>query len=92
MADKTAQRNLYRAPSPFWCRVKEVALGEVSNWNIKRYDYELAEKYRPDQRAFSQYDVMQCDSIDKLPDDWRALAYACIEKYNIKPNGIEVTS
>lgn len=85
MANKILHGELYRAPSPFWCRTKEAALGEVSNWNIRQYDYELAERYQPDQRAFSQYDVMQCASIDDLPADWRALFEACIEKYDIRP-------
>jgi hypothetical protein len=78
-------KDLYNTDSPYWCWLKEEMLGEVSNRLNRIGDYELAEKYQPDIFSFTQEDVMQCTDIDDLPADWRKLADACIEKYNIKP-------
>lgn len=76
---------LYAGISPLWCYLKEAMCGEVSNRLAQIGDYELAEKYQPDIFSFTQEDVMRCTDIDDLPADWRKLADACIEKYNIKP-------
>ncbi len=78
-------KELYKGSSPYWSHLKEAMCGEVSNLMIRKYDYRLAEKYKPDILSFSQMDVMKCTSIEDLPDDWRKLAEACIEKYDIKP-------
>lgn len=78
-------KNYYKGNSPYWSRLKEVMCGEVSNRLQGIGDYELAEKYRPDIFRFTQLEVMQCTDIGDLPDDWRALADACIKKYGIRP-------
>jgi hypothetical protein len=61
----------------------EVASGEISNYHIRKYDYELAEKYDPDTVRFSVDDLLSCGSVDDIPDDWQQYLYACIEKYEI---------
>ena len=70
-------------PGPLWCMLMEVASGEISNYHIRQYDYELAEKYHPDTFRFNVDDLLKCESVEDIPEDWRQYLYACIEKYNI---------
>ena len=77
--------NYYASGSPYWSYLKEAMCGEVSNRIEGIGDYELALKYNPNIFSFTQEDVMKCTDINDLPDDWRKLADACIEKYNIRP-------
>lgn len=66
---------------PFRCGLFEVMFGEISNFMIGMYEYELAKKYHPDINAFTENDVISCQHFDDLPTDWQQFALACIEKY-----------
>ena len=70
-------------PGPLWCKLMETACGEISNYHIRDYDYELAEKYQPDTLSFSQNDLLRCECVDDIPEDWLQYLYACIDKYEI---------
>ena len=66
---------------PFRCGLFEVMFGELSNYRIRMYDYELAKKYRPNYIVFSEDDVVRCQHFSDLPEDWQRYALACIDKY-----------
>ena len=73
---------IYVSGSPYWSRLKEAVCGEVSD-RIMGYG-SLADDMDIDIFSFTQDDVLKCKSIDDLPSDWRKLADACIEAYDIK--------
>lgn len=66
---------------PLRCGLFEAMFGELSNYRIQMYDYELAKKYRPNYIIFSEDDVMRCQFFKDLPEDWQRYALACIDKY-----------
>ena len=71
----------YFEHEPFRCGLFEVMFGEISNYHIRMYDYELAKKYKPDIFTFTENDVLMCHRFVDLPEDWQRYALACIEKY-----------
>jgi len=71
----------YFEHKPLRCGLFEVMFGEISNYRIRMYDYELAKKYKPDNFAFTEDDVIMCQCFADLPEDWQRYALACIEKY-----------
>ena len=77
------QEILDTKPGPIWCLLMEVASGEISNYKIGMYDYELAKKYRPDIFRFTEDDLLRCEKVDDIPEDWLKYLYACIEKYDV---------
>ncbi len=85
LAKDTDISNMYQGTSPYWCRLKELMLGEVSNRLNQIGDYELAEKFKPDIFSFTQEDVMKCANIKHLPTDWKHFAFACMKKYDLPP-------
>jgi hypothetical protein len=72
---------LFFEQEPMRSRLFEIMFGEISNKNINMYDFDLAEKYMPDIKAFTVEDVLHCQHFDDLPDDWQRYALAFIEKY-----------
>lgn len=85
LAKDTDISNMYQGASPYWCKLKEIMLGEVSNRLNQIGDYELAEKFRPNISSFTQEDVMKCVNIKHLPTDWKHFAFACMKKYGLPP-------
>jgi hypothetical protein len=73
----------HSAGAPQFCRLKELLTGEASDFlsGIDRRN-EFA-KVMPDIFTYTQDDVLKCQDIDDLPDDWRRLADVLIRKYKL---------
>lgn len=84
MTDKERlQKILDTKPGPIWCWLMEEATGEIGNYMIRKWEYDLAEKYHPDIFRFTVDDLLNCDSADDIPEDWIKYLCACIDKYDI---------
>lgn len=73
----------HSAGAPQFCRLKELLTGEASDFISgvnRRNDFA---KVMPDIFTYTQEDVLRCQDIDDLPDDWRKLADMLIRKYKL---------
>lgn len=75
--------NIYKGSSPYWSKLKEAMCGEVSDY-VVGYST-LLDDIKVNYKDFTQDDVLMCTDINDLPDDWRELADACIEAFEIRP-------
>lgn len=79
MADKW----YHDAMSPQFSKLKELLTGEASDF-ISGYDrHNSFAKVMPDIFKYTQDDVLKCQDIDDLPDDWRRLADMLIKDYKL---------
>jgi len=73
----------HSAGSPQFCRLKELLTGEASDYTSgydRKNDFA---KIMPDIFKYTQDDVIKCQDIDDMPDDWRKLADILIRKYKL---------
>lgn len=76
-------RFFHDAMSPQFSRLKELLTGEASDF-LSGYDRKNSfAKVMPDIFKYTQDDVLKCQDIDDMPEDWRKLAYMLIEDYKL---------
>ena len=83
MMEEKLQRLLSNKGTPEWCGLLEMVIGQIGNYMIRKWDYELAEKYHPDIFKFTVEDFMRAERVEDIPKDWLAYVYACMESVGL---------
>ena len=83
MMEKRLQKLLDDKGTPEWCALLELMIGQLGNLLVRKWDYEIAEKYRPNMKNFTMEDFIASRHIEDIPEDWLAYAYACMRSLGL---------